>query len=116
LNPLQQLRDIDYVPGRFLVNLYLNSLYCFISVGFPPNILQAIQSAKDSFVQRFCVNFDAVFGIVAVLQTDNALADRHDELGSGNLYGRRIGNSGYFLSFHKSMNSLTVAQWKPPFF
>src|SRR5437016_822636 len=24
-----------------------------------------------------CVNFDAVFGFVAVLQTDNALADRH---------------------------------------
>jgi hypothetical protein len=50
LNPLQQLWDIDYVSRRLLVNFNLDSLYRFISVGFPPNILQAIQSSKNSLV------------------------------------------------------------------
>ncbi len=51
-------------------------------ISFPPNNFQATQAAQDSLVQRFCVNFDAVLGVVAVLQPDTALADRHDELGS----------------------------------
>jgi len=32
------------------MNFYFDSLYRFISIGFPANILQAIQSAKDGFV------------------------------------------------------------------
>jgi hypothetical protein len=75
------------MSGRLLVNLYLDSLYGF-TVGFPPDILQATQPANNGFIQRFCVNFDAVFGIVAVLQTNNAPADRHDELGSWDSKGR----------------------------
>jgi hypothetical protein len=63
------------------VNLYLDSLHRFI-VRFPPNNFQATQAAKDGLVQRFCVDFNAVFGIVAVFQPDDALASRHGELGS----------------------------------
>ncbi|PYT98258.1 MAG: hypothetical protein DMG38_15975 [Acidobacteria bacterium] len=51
------------MSGRLLVNFNLDSLYCLVRIGFPPHILQAVQSAKDGLVQRFCVNFDAVFGM-----------------------------------------------------
>jgi hypothetical protein len=50
MNPLQQLRNIDYVSGRLVMNFYLDPLYRFVSVGFPPNIFQATQSAKNSLV------------------------------------------------------------------
>ncbi len=50
-----------------------------------------------------------MFGIVAVLQTDDALANRHDE---NSEVGIRVGDAekpAYFFLLHKSMNSLTVA-------
>src|SRR6266446_10841949 len=96
------------MPGRLLVNLDFNSLYRFVCVGFPSHIPQKIQPANNGFIQRFCVDNDTVFGIVAVLQTDNAPAERHDELGSW----IRVGDAGkpaYFFLLHKSMNSSTVA-------
>jgi hypothetical protein len=45
-----------------------------------PIIFHAAQSLQDGFVQGFGVNDDAMLGVVAVFQTDDALADRHDEL------------------------------------
>ena len=70
--------------GRLLVNLNFDLLYCFVRVGFPSYITQAIQPANDGFVQRFCVDNDAMVGIVTVLQPDNTFANRHDELESWN--------------------------------
>jgi hypothetical protein len=58
-------RDIDDVSGRLLVNLYLDAVYCFTCVGFPPNIFHPAQSLEDGFVKGFGVD-DAVLSIVAI--------------------------------------------------
>jgi len=41
--------------GRLLVNFYLDSLYGFISIGFPLDILQAIQSANRELRRRITI-------------------------------------------------------------
>ena len=84
--------------GRLLVNFHLNLLDCFVRIGFSPDTSQQVQPANHGFVQRFCVNNNTVFGLVAVLQTDNAFADRHDNSEDWILVGGRGVDSTSFAT------------------